>query len=92
MKRLVFAKTVTCRLTTGSNDYTNPNNNPTRPPRHRIWPEGDHRGENYRENLRGKLPGKFTGGKSPGKSPASPGWTGCCVLLRGVSFWFLTPV
>jgi len=34
MKRLVFAKPVTRWLTTGSNDYTNPNTNPTRPSRH----------------------------------------------------------
>ena len=34
MKRLDFSKPVTRRLTPGSNDYTNPNTNPTRPSRH----------------------------------------------------------
>jgi len=34
MKRLDFSKPVTRRLTAGSNDYTNPNTNPTRPSRH----------------------------------------------------------
>ena len=52
MKRLVFAKPVTRRLTPGSDDYTNPNTNPTRPSRHVIWTGGDHPGE---------LPGEITG-------------------------------
>jgi len=53
---IVFAKPVIRRLTPGSHDYTNPNTNRTRPSRHLIWPEGDHRGEITRGNLRGKLP------------------------------------
>jgi len=35
---------VTRRLTQGSNDYTNPNTNPTRPSQHLAWPGADHRG------------------------------------------------
>jgi len=38
MRRLDFFKQVTRRLTPGSNDYTNPNTNPTRPSRHLTWP------------------------------------------------------
>jgi len=34
MKRLDFSKPVTRRLTPGSNDYTYPNTNPTRPSQH----------------------------------------------------------
>ena len=67
MKRLVFAKPLTSRLTPGSNDYTNPNTNPTRPSRHLTWHGREHRGENYR----GKSPGGTTGGVHQGKSPAS---------------------
>jgi len=37
MKRLDLSKPVIPRLTPGSNDYTNPNNNPTRPSRHVTW-------------------------------------------------------
>jgi len=58
MKRLVFAKSVTLRLTPGCNDYTNPNTNPTRPSRQLTWPGGDHRG-----TFTG---GVHRGGKSPG--------------------------
>jgi len=43
MKRLVFAKPVTRRLTPGSNDYTNP----TRPSRHLAWPGGQITGGNH---------------------------------------------
>ena len=50
MKRLVFAKPVTCRLTTGSNDYANPNTNPTRPSQHLTWPGGNYVGEITRLN------------------------------------------
>jgi len=72
MKRLVFAKPVTFRLTPGCNDYTNPNTNPTRPSRHLTGPRGDHRGK----LPVGKSPGEITGGvhwdkATGGKSPAS---------------------
>jgi len=76
MKRLVFAKPVTCRLTPGSNDYTNTNANPTRPSRHLTRPGGDHRGEITRVNLRWSSMGEITGESSPGeKSPASILWS-----------------
>jgi len=62
MKRLVFAKPVTGRLTPGSNDCTNPNTNPIRPSRHLTWPRG--------RSPRGKLPKR----KSPGSSPEGNYW------------------
>ena len=76
MKRLNFCKPVTRRLTPGSNYYSNPNTNPTRPSRHVTWTAGRSPGGNYwREapgDHRGKLPGKITWGKSPGgSSPTS---------------------
>jgi len=40
MKKLVFDKPMTFRLTPGSNDYTSPNTNPTRPSQHLTWPRG----------------------------------------------------
>ena len=45
MKRLAFVKPVSRQLTTGSNDYTNHNINPTRPSRYLTWPGRDHRGK-----------------------------------------------
>jgi len=53
MKRLDFHKPVTRRLTPGSNDYTNPNTNPTRPSRHVTWTGGRSPGEITRGNYRG---------------------------------------
>src|SRR6218665_2313072 len=66
MKRLAFAKPVTRRLTPESNDYTNPNTNPTRPSRHLTGPGGDHREEITEANLRGEITGFNIRGKSLG--------------------------
>jgi len=62
------------RLSPGSNDYSNPNTNPTRPTRHVTWTRGDHRWE----IARGKSPGEITGGNHWGNSPAS----GLCLPRR----------
>ena len=67
-QRIVLRRIVrepTRRLTPESNDYTNPNTNPTRPSQHVIWTGGDHQGGNYRgESYRGEI----TGGSSPASS------------------------
>jgi len=65
MKRLVFAKPVTRRLTPGSSGYTNPNTNPSRPSRHLTWPGGRSPGVNYR----GEISGADHRGNYPGSSP-----------------------
>jgi len=62
MKRLDFSKSVTRRLTPGSNDYTNPNANPTRPSRHVIWTGVEiTEGKLPQGKLRGRSPGEISG-------------------------------
>jgi len=66
-------------LTRGSNDYINPNTNPTRSSRHLTWPGGDHRGGNYRGKLRG-----ITGRKLPGwdhRGEITRGKSVCCFSM-----------
>src|SRR6218665_736884 len=73
LKRLYFSKPVTRRLTPGSNDYTNPNTNPTRPLRHVTWTGGrslggNHRGKITGGNHRGEIyRGEITGGNHRGE-------------------------
>src|SRR6218665_2543926 len=55
MKRLDFSKPVIRRLTPGSNDYTNPDTNPTRPSRHVTLTGGRSPGESSGGNHRGEF-------------------------------------
>jgi len=64
MTRLDFSKPVTRRLTPGSNDYTNPNTNPTTPSRHITWTGGR---SPVGEITRGKALGEITGGNHRGE-------------------------
>jgi len=65
MKRLDFSKPVTRQLTPESNDYTNPNTNPTRLSRHVTWTGGRSPGGNHREEITG---GKLLEGNHRGKN------------------------